>query len=161
MPKKPDRPAKITRSKFTRVFLSTNKQSISPEELNHLFQKAGFPIRTLDKLTLALQHSLFCVTARSIREKALVGFVRATSDGVFNTTVWDLVVEPTLPNKDATKTLLLMRLKREVKKVIPNCAISMLANPQDYDLLRQMKFTEDRKGIRAMVLRESPDTLLR
>ena len=28
----------------------------------------------------------------------------------------------------------------------------MLANPQDHDLLRQMKFTEDKKGIRAMVL---------
>ena len=152
MTEKSDRPAKIDRAKITRVFLSTDKAAIAPEELNQLFINADFPVRSLDKLALAVQHSLFCVAARSIRDKTLVGFVRATSDGVFNTTIWDLVVEPGLANQEATKILLLTRLKREVKKVIPNCAISMLVKPQDQDLLRQMKFAEDKTGIRAMML---------
>ncbi|MEO1404298.1 MAG: GNAT family N-acetyltransferase [Cyanobacteria bacterium J06635_1] len=138
-----------------RIFTSTDKREIALEELNRLFEKAGFLSRPLDKLDRALEHSLFCVAARSLREKTLVGFVRATSDGVFNTTVWDLVVDPCLPNQDATKKLLMTRLKREVVKVVPSCAISTLANPQDYELFRQMSFDEDKKGIRAMALRNS------
>ncbi|MEO1295355.1 MAG: hypothetical protein AAFW75_06040 [Cyanobacteria bacterium J06636_16] len=160
MPEKSNRSANSSRRKITRVFLSTDKQAIAPEELNQLFVQANFPVRAPDKLALALQHSPFCVIARSIREKTLVGFVRATSDGVFNTTIWDLVVAPSLPNGEATKILLLTRLKREVTKVIPNCAISMLANPWDQELLRQMKFVEDKKGIRAMALTAQLEALL-
>ncbi|NET52694.1 MAG: hypothetical protein F6K09_29655, partial [Merismopedia sp. SIO2A8] len=86
------------------------------------------------------------------KTKKLVGFVRATGDGVFNATVWDLVVDPSLPNQDGLKMLLLARLKQEVKKTIPNCAISMLANAEDIEVLEKMDFDEDERGIRAMAL---------
>lgn len=123
-----------------------------PEELNQLFGRANLPVRNLEKLEIALQHSMFCVTARTFKEKELVGFVRATSDGVFNTTVWDLAIDRNLPNQEATAKLLLTRLQREAAKIVPNCAISVFASAQAYDWFQQMNFVEDKKGIRAMIL---------
>lgn len=152
MPERFDRPGRSPSQKPTRIFLSTDKDAIAPDELNQLFTRAGLPIRDLAKLAVALQHSPFCVAARSFRDKTLVGFIRATSDGVFNTTVWDLAVDRSLANQTATKSLLITRLKREVKKVIPACAISVFADPCDYDVLRQANFAEDSKGIQAMAL---------
>ncbi|MGK7873818.1 MAG: hypothetical protein AB4426_11060 [Xenococcaceae cyanobacterium] len=144
--------SRLTRTKASRVYTSTNKQVI-PEELNQLFAKAGLPVRDLNKLKTALQNSLLCVTARLLRDRAMVGFVRATGDGVFNLTVWDLVVDPSLPNRETTKKLLLERLKQEIKRTAPQCGVSIFADSQDFKLLDQANFTEDQKGIRAMVLR--------
>lgn len=110
------------------------------------------PVRALEKLAIALQHSTLCISARTFREKNLVGFVRATSDGVFNLTLWDLVVAPSLPNRETAMQLMLTRLQREAVKIVPNCAISAFVREADHDLLRRMNFTEDKKGIRAMVL---------
>ncbi|NET48433.1 MAG: hypothetical protein F6K09_06825, partial [Merismopedia sp. SIO2A8] len=96
-----------SRSKPIRVSLSTNKQKLALQELNRLFQAAGLPSRSSEKLGVAVKHSLFCVSAKTLKTKKLVGFVRATGDGVFNATVWDLVVDPSLPNQDGLKMLLL------------------------------------------------------
>ncbi len=139
-------------SKPTRVFFSIDKAAIAPATLNQLFQKAGLPVQPVDKLAIALHHSLLCIAAWTFREKQMVGFVRATGDGVFNATLWDLVVDPNVTDPDATKTLLLNRFKREIVKVVPNCTISMMASPQDHRLLRLVNFTEDRTGITAMAL---------
>lgn len=140
-------------SKPTRVFFSIDKGAIAPATLNQLFRKAGLPVQPPDKLAIALQHSLLCMGAWSFGKKQLVGFVRATGDGVFNATLWDLVVDPSVTNPDATKTLLMNRLKREITKIVPNCTISMMAAPQDYRLLRLANFSEDKTGIKVMALR--------
>lgn len=150
--------AAASTAKSPRIFLSIRQQGLAPEELNQLFSQSGLPVRPPDKLAIALQHSLFCITARTFKEKSLVGFVRATSDGVFNITVWDLVVMPALPNPKAIAGLLMARLQREAVKVVPNCAISAFANPQDQDWLHQMNFSEDHKGIRAMILASESDS---
>ncbi|MGD1906107.1 MAG: hypothetical protein ACFB0C_08955 [Leptolyngbyaceae cyanobacterium] len=139
-------------SKPTRVFFSTDKGAVSPAELNQLFRKAGLPAQPVDKLAIALQHSLLCLAAWTFGEKKLAGFVRATGDGVFNATLWDLVVDPNVTHPDATKTLLMNRLKREMNRIVPNCTISMMANPQDHHLLRLVNFAEDKTGIKAMAL---------
>jgi hypothetical protein len=140
-------------SKPTRVFFSIDKGAIAPATLNQLFRSAGLPTQPVDKLAIALQHSLLCMGAWSFGEKKLVGFVRATGDGVFNATLWDLVVDPSITNPDATKTLLMNRLKREITKLVPNCTISMMAAPHDYQLLRLANFAEDKTGIKVMALR--------
>jgi hypothetical protein len=149
--------ADSTSSKPTRVFFSTDKGAVSAAELNQLFRKAGLPTQPADKLAIALEHSLLCLAAWSFGEKKLVGFVRATGDGVFNATLWDLVIDPNVTNPDATKTLLMNRLKREINRIVPRCTISMMANPQDHRLLRLINFAEDKTGIKAMALRGQPD----
>ena len=147
------RSVQLSSSKAPRIFTSADKREVIPEELNHLFVKAGQPLRNLDKLKIALQNSLLCVTARLIRDRGMVGFVRVSGDGVFNATVWDLVVDPSLPNGEDAKTQLIVRLKREIKRTLPHCAVSMFANPQDFHLLGLANFGEDETGIRAMALK--------
>ena len=147
------------RAKNPRVFISTSKKAIAPDVLNQLFHKAGLPVRPPDKLRLALQHSRFCIAAKSLREKKLLGFVRAAGDGVFNITVWDLVVDPDLPNPKVTKRLLLSHLTLEVKRTIPNCTISMLASSSDHEILRQVDFSENEEGICAMVWQDNAEEL--
>ncbi|NET37472.1 MAG: hypothetical protein F6K19_36520 [Cyanothece sp. SIO1E1] len=139
--------------KAPRIFTSADKRGIRVEEVNQLFAKAGWQTRNPDKLEVALQNSLFCVTARLFKEQVLIGFVRATSDGVFNATVWDLVVDPSLPNAATTKALLIERLKREVTRTMPQCAISIFAHPQDLSVLDEANFAKDKKGIQAMAWR--------
>ena len=139
-------------AKAPRIFTSANKREVVPEELNQLFVKVGQPLRELDKLKIALQHSLLCITARLISDQRLVGFVRVSGDGVFNATVWDLVVDPSIPNGEDAKAQLILRLKREIKRTLPHCAVSMFANPQDLHLLSRANFAEDEKGIQAMGL---------
>jgi hypothetical protein len=148
-------------SKPTRVFFSIDRGAVSPATLNQLFRKAGLSMQPTDKLAIALQNSLLCIAAWTFREKKLVGFVRATGDGVFNATLWDLAVDPGVTNPDATKTLLMNRLKREITRVVPNCTISMMANPKDHRLLRLVNFGEDKTGIKAMALRASNQEIRR
>lgn len=140
-------------AKAPRIFTSANKREVVLEELNHLFVKTGQPLRNLEKLKIALQNSLLCITARLISDQMLVGFVRVSGDGVFNATVWDLVVDPSLPNGEDAKTQLIIRLKREIKRTLPHCAVSIFAHPQDFRLLSLANFAEDEKGIRAMGLK--------
>ena len=143
----------LSAAKAPRFFTSADKREVVPEDLNNLFVRAGQPLRNVDKLKIALKHSLLCVTARLISDKMLVGFVRVSGDGIFNATVWDLVVDPNLPNREDAKTQLIVRLKREIKRTLPHCAVSMFVNPQDYQLLGLANFAEDETGIRAMALK--------
>jgi hypothetical protein len=122
------------------------------QEFNQLLNQASLPQRDSQKLLCALSHSLICVTARLIKGQDLVGFVRVSGDGIFNATIWDFVVDPQLPDPQAVKMLLLERLKREIRRSISHCSISIFACRQDLALFHQADFSEDEKGVRAMIL---------
>ncbi len=126
--------------------------AIQPDELNHFFCQVGEPSRPLHRLQQALQHSYLSLTARTLSDRRLVGFVRATSDEALNASVWDLLVDPLLPNASAVKLQLLDRLLRELRQSIPGCSISILGRQQDQSILRDLQFVSDPGGIRAMIL---------
>lgn len=84
----------------------------------------------------------------------MVGFVRVTGDGVFNAAIWDLVVDPKLPDADSVKTMLLQRLKQEIRRSGLQCSVTIFARPEEMAFLRQANFSEDQDGIRAMALRK-------
>ncbi|NEO82627.1 hypothetical protein [Moorena sp. SIO4G3] len=144
-------PNSLSQAKAPRVYTRTNEPGI-PAELNQLFTKAGLPARDVSKLNVAIRHSLLWVTARLLKTHAMVGFIRASGDGIFNITIWDLVVDPTFPNVDGAKTLLIERLKREIRQSSPHCSVSIFANAQDIQLLNKANFAKERKGIQGMVL---------
>ena len=146
-------------AKASRVITSNDRYSISIEELNQLFVKTGQPPRSPAKLTIALKHSLACVSARLLREKTLVGFARLGGDGVFQATVWDLLVDPASPHPQATKHLIIERLKREVKLQFPKCCISIFSPLEEQPLLQDLGFKEDEKGIRGMHFPNLPGEL--
>lgn len=63
-------------------------------ELQALFQRAAFwaQNRTVEDLGIAIanSHPVISVWDRD----ALIGFARATSDGIYRATIWDVVVHP-------------------------------------------------------------------
>jgi N-acetylglutamate synthase-like GNAT family acetyltransferase len=64
------------------------------DQLVALFQAAAFwaKERTREQMAIALAHSYPIVTAWDGGK--LIGFARATSDGVFRATIWDVVISP-------------------------------------------------------------------
>lgn len=129
------------------------ERAIAAEEFNELCLKVGEAPRDITKLSLALQHSLFCVTARKLKSRELVGLVRACGDGVFNAELLDLMVYP--PGSEAgeaVKKQMILRFKREIRRTMPKCAISTFALPENLVLLLRANFEKDPDGIRAMSL---------
>lgn len=127
--------------------------AIAVEEFNDLCLRVGQVPRDVAKLRIALQHSLFCVTARKLKSRELVGFVRACGDGVFNAELLDLMAYP--PGSEAGEAIkkqLLLRFKREVRRTMPKCAISTFALPAELVLFLRANFEKDPDGIRAMSL---------
>ncbi|WP_035984912.1 GNAT family N-acetyltransferase [Leptolyngbya sp. KIOST-1] len=64
------------------------------DQLVDLFQAAAFwaKDRTRAEMATAIAHSYPVVTAWDGHQ--LIGFARATSDGVFRATIWDVVISP-------------------------------------------------------------------
>ena len=72
-------------------------ESFSPadlEQLQSLFQMAAFwaQDRCLEDLTVAIANSKPVVAVWDSAH--LIGFARATSDGVYRATIWDVVIHP-------------------------------------------------------------------
>ncbi len=142
-------------AKSPRIITKANDESLNATVLNQLFAKAGLPTRNIEKLEVALSHSLLFVTAKVLKDDTVVGFVRVTGDGIFNAAIWDLVVDPSFAGDQEIKKMLLQRLKQEIRRTGLQCSVTIFAQPEDVELLEQVNFSEDQDGIRAMSLRSS------
>jgi ribosomal protein S18 acetylase RimI-like enzyme len=76
------------------IYFSNRKSAIDLRKLQQLLQSAAFwaKDRKLEELRLAIVNSNPVISAWDGSE--IVGFARATSDGVFRATIWDVVVSP-------------------------------------------------------------------
>ena len=76
------------------VQLRVGPEFVELRSLQALFNLVAFwaSDRTLEDLQTALDHSDPIVTAWD--DTTLIGFARATSDGVYRATIWDVVVDP-------------------------------------------------------------------
>lgn len=74
-------------------------------QLQHLMNGNAFWAqgRSLQQLRLMVKNSAVCVTAW--RGKSLVGFGRATSDGIYRGTIWDLVVDAKVAGRGVGRLL--------------------------------------------------------
>lgn len=147
----PPKTSPLSTKRSPRIRIGLENQ-VDPNELNQLLTRAGQPVRDVVKLQRALEHSLFCVTARTISGQVLVGFVRAAGDGVFNAAILDWVVDSTTANPDAVKRQLIERVKQETKRSMSQCAISIFGSEADYAMLKRAGFDEEPNGIKAMQL---------
>ena len=70
------------------------KQEIDYDQLQDLFRIAAFwaKDRSIDDLKIAIANSAPVVTIWD--ECRLIGFARATSDGIYRATIWDVVIHP-------------------------------------------------------------------
>ncbi|MCY7320338.1 MAG: GNAT family N-acetyltransferase [Phormidesmis sp. CAN_BIN36] len=76
------------------IQLCDRPDQIDLQQLQGLFQIAAFWAndRRLQDLAIALQHSNPVISAWD--GDRLVGFARATSDGIYRATIWDVVIHP-------------------------------------------------------------------
>lgn len=79
---------------FRHIFFSVEKHQVDLTQLQNLFNLSAFwaKDRTLQGLKTAIAHSEPVVSVWD--RKRMIGFARATSDGVYRATIWDVVIHP-------------------------------------------------------------------
>jgi N-acetylglutamate synthase-like GNAT family acetyltransferase len=78
----------------TQIQFSDRKSGIDLEQLQQLFSLSAFwaKERNLEDLEIAIANSEPVITVWN-REQ-LIGFARATSDGIYRATIWDVAIHP-------------------------------------------------------------------
>jgi aralkylamine N-acetyltransferase len=128
--------------------------SLDPEldiyELEELCDAVGWSRRPLRKVRKALQNSFIVVSMWELRgsTRRLIGFARATSDGAFNATIWDVVVHPDFQSQRMGKALMKYMIKKIRSEDISN--ITLFADPHVVGFYGGMGFVEDPEGIKGM-----------
>ncbi|MEA5572376.1 GNAT family N-acetyltransferase [Calothrix sp. UHCC 0171] len=79
---------------FTQIQFSDRKSDIDIIQLQELFDVAAFwaKERSVEDLEIAIANSEPVVTIKD--GERLIGFARATSDGIYRATIWDVVIHP-------------------------------------------------------------------
>jgi N-acetylglutamate synthase-like GNAT family acetyltransferase len=80
--------------KYSQIQFSENKSDIDLNQLRELFNMTAFwaQERTMSDLSIAIANSEPVMTIRD--DQRLIGFARATSDGIYRATIWDVVIHP-------------------------------------------------------------------
>jgi ribosomal protein S18 acetylase RimI-like enzyme len=132
-----------------RLFFSTDRD-IDLYELEELCDAVGWARRPLRKVRKAIDNSFIVLTLweQFGARKRLVGFSRATSDGAFNATIWDVVVHPDYQGKGLGKALMKQVIKQLRGEDISN--ITLYADPQVVEFYRKLGFSSDPEGIKGM-----------
>jgi aralkylamine N-acetyltransferase len=131
------------------IVLSLNRE-LDLYELEELCDAVGWARRPLRKVRKALQNSFLVVSMWELRagSQRMIGFARATSDGAFNATIWDVVVHPDFQGKSMGKALMKYMIKRIRSEDISN--INLFADPHVVGFYDGMGFVEDPEGIKGM-----------
>jgi N-acetylglutamate synthase-like GNAT family acetyltransferase len=82
---------------FTQIQFSVSKTDIDINQLQKLFNVATFwaKERSIEDLEIAIANSEPVVTVKDGENlEKLIGFARATSDGIYRATIWDVVIHP-------------------------------------------------------------------
>ncbi|GBF91909.1 acetyltransferase [Raphidocelis subcapitata] len=130
------------------------REGIKAAELNELFEKVGFPRRDPDLLEVALANTHRLVWVRATKQSRvarlgqLLGFARATSDGVFNAVVWDVAVAPAWQRSGIGRGLMERLTRGLVEDGIPT--IALYAEPKVVALYSKLGFKSDVDGIKGM-----------
>jgi N-acetylglutamate synthase-like GNAT family acetyltransferase len=119
-------------------------------ELEELCDAVGWARRPLRKVRKALQNSFLVVSMWEIRgnTQRMIGFARATSDGAFNATIWDVVIHPDFQGKSMGKAIMKYMIKKIRSEDISN--ITLFADPHVVGFYDGMGFVEDPEGIKGM-----------
>lgn len=134
---------------FADIYISTGK-NINLYELEQLCDAVGWVRRPLSKVKIAIEHSfvIICLFYRYQETHKLIGFARATSDTVFNATIWDVVIHPDFQGKGLGKALMdqiILHLR-----YADISTITLFADPQVVSFYRHLGFIKDPDGVKGM-----------
>jgi hypothetical protein len=82
----------------------------------------------------------------------MVAFARATSDRALNGTVWDVVVDPALPDEATMARNIVVFLLKEIRRTVPTCSIAVIADPDQIRFFEGLSFVSEPDGIKQMQL---------
>jgi ribosomal protein S18 acetylase RimI-like enzyme len=122
-------------------------KNIDALPLQDLCASVGWAKREAVMIDKSLQNSIIVVTAWE--HERLVGFARATGDGVFNATIWDVVVHPNY-QRQGIGQLILRTLLKELDEAKVQL-ITLLAEPGQEHFYRKFGFITDAVNLRGMV----------
>lgn len=131
------------------IYISTCK-NINLYELEQLCDSVGWVRRPLKKVKIAIDHSFItiCLFYKYKEKKKLIGFARATSDTVFNATIWDVVIHPDFQGKGLGRALMdQIILKLRYADI---STITLFADPQVVSFYRSLGFMADPDGVKGM-----------
>ncbi|MEO1133556.1 MAG: GNAT family N-acetyltransferase [Cyanobacteria bacterium J06639_1] len=133
----------------SRIYLS-NSRAIDLYELEELCDAVGWARRPVRKVKKAIEHS-FCVVTMWQEKgsfRRLIGFARATSDHVFNATLWDVVLHPEFQNRGLGRALMERVIDDLRAQDISN--ITLFADPGVVEFYQRLGFCPDPDGIKGM-----------
>ena len=80
--------------KYSQIQFSDKKSDIDLNQLRELFNITAFwaQERSMSDLSIAIENSEPVMTICD--DQRLIGFARATSDGIYRATIWDVVIHP-------------------------------------------------------------------
>nr|YP_009654280.1 hypothetical protein [Pleurostichidium falkenbergii]QCH39567.1 hypothetical protein [Pleurostichidium falkenbergii] len=131
------------------IYLSINK-NINLYELERLCDSVGWIRRPLKKVKLALDNSFLIVSLFCYKKnrRKLIGFARVTSDGSFNATIWDVVIDPEFQGLGLGKALMDEMIKQLRNSDIST--ITLFADPEVIQFYKHIGFMIDPDGVKGM-----------
>ena len=106
-----------------------NGGTVDAAALENLCDRVGWPRRPMHKVEAALANS-FLVATLTLEPVGggegsgrLVGLARCTSDGAFNATIWDVLVDPELQGYGLGKALVEQMVRTLLKREITNITL--------------------------------------
>uniref|UniRef100_A0A7N0UN08 N-acetyltransferase domain-containing protein n=1 Tax=Kalanchoe fedtschenkoi TaxID=63787 RepID=A0A7N0UN08_KALFE len=124
------------------------------DQLNSIFVAVGFPKRDTEKIRVALAHTDAMLWIEDVRRSRPVAFARATGDGVFNSIIWDVVVDPGYQGIGLGKAVMERLVDELLRKGITN--IALYSEPRVLGFYRPLGFVADPDGIKGMVYTRRP-----
>ena len=143
----------------TVVFSTT--ASVDVLEVERLCDAVGWPSRPRRKIKRALENSFMVATlyevnvdengVRGETEKGkLIGCARATSDHVFNATLWDIIVDPEYQGQGLGKAMVMQMIRAITAREVAN--VTLFADEDVLPFYRALGFVSDPEGIKGMFL---------
>ncbi|XP_062111259.1 GCN5-related N-acetyltransferase 1, chloroplastic [Humulus lupulus] len=129
--------------------LRRTPDDLNLDHLNKVFVAVGFPKRDTDKIRIALDNTDALLWIEYEKTQRPVAFARATGDGVFNSIIWDVVVDPSFQGIGLGKAVVERLVEELLEKGITN--IALYSESRVLGFYKPMGFVADPDGIRGMV----------
>jgi len=100
-------------------------KKIPPEQVQRVYLSVGWQFRETEAIKKSLEKSLVVISAW--HNDKLVGIARATGDGVFNATIWDMAVRKDYQNKGIGKLIMKSMLTK-----LDDCGIPLITLYTEY-----------------------------
>ncbi|EKE04721.1 MAG: hypothetical protein ACD_20C00016G0009 [uncultured bacterium] len=94
-------------------------KDVSPDLIQDLYLSVGWQYRDIQDIRGSLDNSVLVTTAWD--EEKLIGIARATGDGIFSVTIWDVAVKPIYQKQGVGKLILKSMLTK-----LDDCGIPLI-----------------------------------